>query len=166
MREALGDRKGRADALFNLGLVLLRLEDRVERAAECFEASVALCRELDDGMGAFYTLLNPGHSALEQGDLGRALCAFEEGQELLGPMDDLSRHECMAWLAEELAHVCGAPARDILAVHLTAAAAAARESSQFVLPPTARAYLELALARPRTRWVNRPLHLPGPQAAR
>ncbi|HET7089224.1 MAG TPA: BTAD domain-containing putative transcriptional regulator [Anaerolineae bacterium] len=191
MMEALGDRKGRADAFFNLGLVLLRLESGMGRAIECFEASVALCRELgylrtaayalnnlamlilhqgnapraaalasdslalcrelDDGMGAFYALINLGHSALDQGDLGQAVRAFQECRELLGPMDDLSRRECTAWLAEGLAHVDVVRAHDTLAVHLAAAAAMARESNHFVLPPTTRTYLELRLARVRTR---------------
>ena len=100
--EGLGDRKGVATALDNLGLVALR-QGEYERAAVWLEKSLALARELGDRHGIVVSLISLADVAERQGAHGRSTVLLREGLQLardIGAGDEVAESlEGLAWVA-------------------------------------------------------------------
>jgi tetratricopeptide (TPR) repeat protein len=73
----VGDRRGEAIALLNLGMVWIDLGEP-RRAAEWFRASLALCREIAAPYPEGFALMGLGHVADLEGDPAAAARVFEE----------------------------------------------------------------------------------------
>jgi len=77
IKRELGDRRGIANALNNLGMVAVE-QGNYAAGRSLYEESLAIKRELGDRRGTANTLNNLGMAALEMGDLAPALALNQE----------------------------------------------------------------------------------------
>ena len=87
IRRQLGDRRGMAASLGNLGNVASDQGDFVSARA-LYEESVAIMRELGNRMGVAASLNNLGNVACEQGDLASARALHEEFLTIMRELGD------------------------------------------------------------------------------
>jgi tetratricopeptide (TPR) repeat protein len=127
----LGDTRGSAFALYNLGLVAYRQGD-YGRASALLEEALALFRDLGDTQNIGIALSNLGEVARAQGDYGRASALLAEALVLL---QEVSDKWAIADCLERLARVACAQAQTERATRLCGAAAALRTAIGAPLPP-------------------------------
>ena len=87
LRRALGDQRGVALSLHNLGSAAHYAGD-IERAVALFEQSLAIERELGDQRTVALTLNGLGVIARNLGDLGQARTLYEESLSILRGLED------------------------------------------------------------------------------
>jgi tetratricopeptide (TPR) repeat protein len=149
VRRELGDRRGIAYSLINLGIVA-REQGDAARARALQEESLTLFRELDDRRNIAYTLTNLGNLACDQGDFARATLLHQESLALHRELGD---KEGIATNLEGMARVATAPdtAPEVLvrAARLLGAADALREAIGMPLPPNDRQSYERTTAATR-----------------
>ncbi len=87
IRYQLGDKKGIALALGNLGIVLYRQGDLTD-AQKLSEESLNMLRELGDSRGAAADLNNLANIAYDLGDYEKALRLFQESRDVWAKLGD------------------------------------------------------------------------------
>jgi tetratricopeptide (TPR) repeat protein len=98
---ALGDARGAAHALRDLGNALIALEE-FDRARALYEESATLSRDLDDAWNLAIAMNNLGYTALCVGDFERAREACDESRALRREVGD-SRGEVLSLANRSLA---------------------------------------------------------------
>jgi DNA-binding CsgD family transcriptional regulator len=131
----LGDRRGMALTLTNLGTVALRQGD-AERARALHDEARILFRDLGDAPGLVGALIDLGLAFLKLGDTDRAGAACAEGLVLAHELGD---REQMATTLEYLAAVAATGGQEARAVRLCAAADRLRQEIGVHLPPAEQA---------------------------
>lgn len=87
MRQALGDEKGIAGSLINLGNVAIEQGD-YGAARALFEESLVIRRQLNDRWGIASSLNNLGNVALDQSEYSRARALYEECLQIARELGD------------------------------------------------------------------------------
>ena len=113
IRRQLGDRKGIAASLNNLGLVACDQGD-YPAARALYEESLAIKRELGDRVGIANSLNNLGNVAYDQAELAFARALYEESLAIareLGDREGVARVLGNLGNVAILRHVCDCPWR-------------------------------------------------------
>ncbi len=146
LKRTLGDKRGIAFTLLNLGEVALDLGDYM-RASAVLDESLALLREQDERWAIPSVLNNLGDVARYQGDLGQAITLYKQSLTLYRAMGNRQdAGECL----EGLAAVAGAQGQPHYAARLLGAAAALRAAMHTPLPVVDRAAHDRIMAAART----------------
>lgn len=82
IRERIGDRRGIAKSLLNMGFVFLELTGDLTRAEEHFHRALDLTREIGDRKLRSMALNNLGRVAIDKGEWNHALTRFRRLEEL------------------------------------------------------------------------------------
>jgi len=94
----LGDKRGAAAALYNLGMVAIYDQIRAEEALALFEEALMLRRELEDTAGTSRTLQKMGLISVIRHDFGRAAALYEESLALARKTGDKGGIIIALWL--------------------------------------------------------------------
>ena len=135
LRRELGDKRGTAGPLSNLGIVARKQGDYIQAMA-LYEEALALQRELGDKGGTAGSLNNLGNVAREQGDYTRAVALYEEALALWRELGDKWG---TAHSLEGLARTAAKMREPVWAVKLFGMAASLSDAIQAPLPPNDRA---------------------------
>jgi DNA-binding CsgD family transcriptional regulator/tetratricopeptide (TPR) repeat protein len=144
--QELGDQRGEAGALTNLGRIAERLGD-YEKAVALHERSLGVSRRLGDRAGVATALANLGIAYRKQNNLERASDVCRESLQLRHEMGD---REGIATSLENLAEVATAQHQSERAVRLWAAAAALRDAIGAPLAPSERDSYHVVVAAARS----------------
>ena len=145
IRRELGDKRGIARSLLNLGLVAYCQGD-YSSARSLLEQSLAIQRELGDKRGIALSLLNLGAVSLKEGDLAAARAYLTESFILSLEMGD---KPLIAYALEESAKLAHTEQTSERAALLFGAAGALSEAIGAPLSPADREEIDRALAELR-----------------
>jgi non-specific serine/threonine protein kinase len=150
LRRSLGDKRGLAASLHNMGITMLHLPDLDRAEALCTE-SRALWRDVGDDRGVAISLNSSAILARNRGDHERAQAYYDES---LALFEGLGDRRGVAWVLSNLTVVAGRRGQWEQAARLHGAAEALREAIgafSFGLSPAEQAAHQATVVETRAR---------------
>jgi hypothetical protein len=147
MRRQIGDKRGVAIALGNLGYVAL-VDGNNAAAYEWTEQSLSLFRELGHRLGLVWVLENMGLASLAQGDSDAAQRFLREGLSLCRVIGE--RRSAMNYLIVFSGTVVVQPGQEAKAAQIAGAAEALQVATESVIDLAERRVYENTIAAAKT----------------